>query len=812
MGRLRRVIIGSLILILPMLPLSTSVSVRRSAWAMPGDIVLGTDQFGYQMVEVSPLPAFIDISIEGTQVSFSDKGNGLSGPIQIGFSFPYYASYYNSVYLDTNGVVYFSAQNQSNYIVQLLPSPDEPSNLLALLWADLDLVPLDSISYPEGEVFTHFHDEGGTEDDYFVIEYQGVYPWTTNLSLTFEAILYPDGDILYRYQSNPADLDYAAVGIENQTGDDGLLYLAPGAAWGTPGERAVRFERPTPSERVRVLPLVQGGFATDHGATFDFALINNGDSSLPSSSYTIQPLPSSLNWGVVLRDSGGSPLPDAGSDGKYETGPVAEGASFPFKVDLIPPSPLHAGDYLKLDLRAATLDEGKVVTVSLQSAVPLSFTQAYLQPGEGILLEGFFEHGFNKGLVAEIAQGSNDPSVIRTAGGKYAASWAVICTSGGCPGSPQVNLDIQLGFFDGAVPLPLNSLTVSDSGVLAADPTLQSRVFNPIMAGAPNGRIGVVWTHQQISSTITVDVDFNLADQEGALFFTEPLSLTLPVEWTTVLPFLHPRLAATANNKFLAFWLEQYSQGDDFFQKLFYTILDSNGAPTATERVELLDSQDYSSQFTDLSLATANGDEVIVLLSLSSDTGFLQNPLEGGSPSGPDSLFQPKPGVRQTARPDSTDSVAYLVVGDDGGAPVKGYTSLYDSGAKRARAVQNEAGTILVAASNLSEKSMDTLLLNSVYNLILGRQPLHNLDSRTMDYASLATDSDGNFILTAMDAQFQDHLYYAALDSAGNRLTPQAMRFRSAVSSLSFISGGRTGQQVAPYEGGYPLYLPAVRR
>ncbi len=50
-----------------------------------------------------------------------------------------------------------------------------------------------------------------------------------SVSYTFQAILYPNGTIVFQYLEMIGDLTSATVGIENTTGTDGLqvVYNAP---------------------------------------------------------------------------------------------------------------------------------------------------------------------------------------------------------------------------------------------------------------------------------------------------------------------------------------------------------------------------------------------------------------------------------------------------------------------------------------------------------------------------------------------------------------------------------------------------------
>jgi hypothetical protein len=92
-----------------------------------------------------------------------------------------------------------------------------PNNILAIWWDDL---------WPGagGHVYYYYDNAGGR----FIVSYVGVpnyrYPSATG-SLSFQAILYSSGKIVYNYNTMDPGLDNlteATIGIENSTGNDGL--------------------------------------------------------------------------------------------------------------------------------------------------------------------------------------------------------------------------------------------------------------------------------------------------------------------------------------------------------------------------------------------------------------------------------------------------------------------------------------------------------------------------------------------------------------------------------------------------------------
>ena len=326
--------------------------------------------------------------------------------------------------------------------------------------------------------------------------------------------------------------------------------------------------------------MLQGGFTYLNGATFDYTISNNGDSSALSSSYTIKPVLSNPDWEADIMSADGSLLPDIDSDGKFETGAIIKGNSLPLRVHLVPQQPYQAGDYVEVSLRLALLDDSQVVTATLQSAVPLPFGQIYYQPPQGLSIEATWKHGSHGATITSYLPGSNSPSIIRSTNGLFAVGWPRPCESEGCLTSPYGNTDIQLNLYNGEIPVKLTTETVSNSGIFASDPQVSSNVFDPLLASAPDGKIGLIWSEWHLNYTTGLynsSIEFNLADGNGEAILDQPVSLTEDTSWTSLPHYLSPRIVSSDNNRFLAFWFDEYEQSGYYYQRLYYRLLDADG-------------------------------------------------------------------------------------------------------------------------------------------------------------------------------------------------------------------------------------------
>jgi len=202
-----------------------------------GDPVLsgagGPDGFGYRWIDSNqsggPTFAWEDITATGSLLALTGD-DATSAAVPIGFDFPFYGGTFNSLRVCTNGWLSFTS-TATSYDNQLLPNAGAPENLLAPMWDDMDFG-------STGHVYT-YGDAG-----HFVVSWTNVNHYSAGGPYTFQAILYPSGEIRYQYLSLGSPTNSATVGIQNASRTIGLTtafntnYLSDGLA-------------------VRILPLAQ---------------------------------------------------------------------------------------------------------------------------------------------------------------------------------------------------------------------------------------------------------------------------------------------------------------------------------------------------------------------------------------------------------------------------------------------------------------------------------------------------------------------------------------------------------------------------
>jgi uncharacterized repeat protein (TIGR01451 family) len=180
----------------------------------------GPDGSGYRFKDDSmpggPVFNWLDVT-DGTR-SFVFGDDRSAGPTPLGFSFFYYGRVYTTTYLGTNGYMSFEGPVTA-YINRNLPNSKTPNNFIAPFWDDLQVCP------NQAKQAIYFKQGGSAPSRYFATEWAGVSHLSAPTNpITFETVLYENGEILFQYQSLTGTLTSASVGIENYAGLRGLQY------------------------------------------------------------------------------------------------------------------------------------------------------------------------------------------------------------------------------------------------------------------------------------------------------------------------------------------------------------------------------------------------------------------------------------------------------------------------------------------------------------------------------------------------------------------------------------------------------------
>ena len=124
------------------------------------------------------------------------------------FSFPFYGNDYDDFYLNSNGTISFGGHVEDT-VNRRVPVFDSSNNLIAPFWDNLDSGGVIYVAGNENRIVIQFQD----------IKING-HPLD---SVTFQVVIHKNGDIIFYYKNGfNSALDHATVGIENESGTDGL--------------------------------------------------------------------------------------------------------------------------------------------------------------------------------------------------------------------------------------------------------------------------------------------------------------------------------------------------------------------------------------------------------------------------------------------------------------------------------------------------------------------------------------------------------------------------------------------------------------
>ncbi len=170
----------------------------------------GPDAYGYRWKDSDepggPVFNWIDISGYGTPLTMGDDTN--LGPFPIGFTFKFYGNQFNTFRVCSNGWLSFSS-TMTSYTNQPLPYASGPFDLVAPFWDDLNLTSSGSV---------HYHSDGTR----LIVQWTNVPHYGTGGPYTYQAIIYPNGSMVFQYLTMAAPLNSATIGIQNSNGTVGL--------------------------------------------------------------------------------------------------------------------------------------------------------------------------------------------------------------------------------------------------------------------------------------------------------------------------------------------------------------------------------------------------------------------------------------------------------------------------------------------------------------------------------------------------------------------------------------------------------------
>lgn len=742
--------------ILAISPGSLSGSAAKAAAArLPTEVEANTaaitttyvDNYGYVAAGVSSAWVEMTNSVEITAFS-PNADDAYVGPFTIGFYFPLYEySGYTQLRISTNGYLTLDGIVGEQLVRNLdLPSDQKPNNIIAPFWDDL----------VKGSGHLFYWNSNLDGQEYFAVRWESFSRFNAVETVTFQALLFKNGDILFQYAGMNGNLSDASVGIEDGAGVDGISYLFNDTGSPISSNTAIRFTRPGPGRRAKLTPLYSGGFIVGGKASFNVTLTNTGNVTLVDPwdsynlSYSVQE-GSISGWQVVYLLNG---LPVTNS------GALAQLANQEFLVLVLPPVGAVVGDHALIRLKAtSTQDTTRSATISVQVAVPAKFMHAYADtPGMHLGL-------YWKENVASSHFNKFDQNVALAPGGeKYVMVW-----------------DIQEG--SGA---NLNYVVINELGMPAPYVSrLENNIYTndrfPFLASGSetNPQVAVLWQHE-------IDYVFNLMLAVLNPYLENPIAIP-PVQVTNnVVRDIDP--GGYQMQDASAFWV-----GSDALWLIWKEWYPAAG--TTDIRVGLFS----------LSSQTWLGGPH--LLAVDDSDIYYADPILIGLEDGTVLAFFS--GMNDLEK---TQQIYWASLGTTGQI-LKGKTELGDlQGSSLDAAILEDRVMLAWVTPDRGAVSYSLISLSgigSTLSLDPGSPQLLVLKNLNLvEHISLFADQQQNGILTWKNV---DHtqMYYALVDSSGVLRTPAVMFFRDPSSGIVVSINGQSSTN---YVGAYRTALPMISK
>jgi hypothetical protein len=744
----------------------------RTEGSVPFAETATSDNFGYTRDD-SATYNWLDAS-SGVPIDFGAGGHddGSVGPINLGFNFRFYEYSYPQIYISTNGILTFGGEGtfarNENIPVDIIPN-----DLIAPFWDDL------AVGSPFNTGQVYYELRGSAPNRSFVVQWNAV---TRRVGmgglLTFQAILFENGDIKFQYQTLDGETNEATVGIEDADGIDGLLYTYNSSS-GLTAEKSILFKRPAAGWRVKLLPTYQGAFAVGGKSSFEIEVRNTGEAG--SDTFDLISQSSSPGWRIRLYDENGLVrLTDSDGDGAPDTGSLSQGTSRKITIILEAPASADAGDHTQVTLTAKSWeDSNKQAQTILSSAVPAPFAQALADSETGIRANLIWSSRVTSSKVSEWFSGST-LALAQTSRGGYVYAWEKNYLKNYL-GLPTTYTDIEYALLDkfGGVTKTSTKLT---SNINEEQPTTDRF---PVVAGAPDGKLGVVWVRSVLNGTADTqyNVYFAILNANGSLVFG-PQNITQNNDLNVPL-FLSPRITAVGdknNARFVITWIDQRLQGGEGSQTNdIYLAIYSTAGNVLKSSASLTQSAAGGLKYFDPTVVEISGARVFLTFTVDDSSS-------------------------------SSSWIDFMVL-DTQGNKVKSETNITGSNGWGPDAVQLESGKILVAWTNGSNNKISLAVLNdSSFSKLVGPTDLTNPNPRQSDFVSVTKDSDGRGIVTWMDVQVNHFLYYALVNDTGDLVTPPVFFMVGQNPDDPQILTSYAGQGNAPYAGSAQIFLPLVIR
>ena len=706
------------------------------------------DDYGYTLT--STTYSWIDAT-GGTNTGINDTWD-ITGAISLPWAFPFYENSYSQLYITGAGYVTFEESYVDPYID--IPEESEPNNLISVLTK--------AHTYSSSNVYYRNY---GT---HFVIQWNNVKDGNGS-AYTFEAVLYPNGNIKFQYKTLPDPNQgwwCSVAGIENATGLDGLPFWKR-CDRPTSSSTAVLFTKPGPSARVGANPLYLGEFAYALDVDeFSFTLTNSGDFGADTYDMLVTTAPLGAGWNAELFNAATLlPLADTDADGTIDSGLLAQGASMEILVRVSAPAGLAIGarNTTYVDV-TSSLNTSKTKTITIDSTVPAAFAQVYGYPEEDSLRTDLNWPSTQLEVDVISEPWAYEPAIIETLDHNFVRVWSEnLCGEYTCGYALRYAVIDRFGH---TVKSPEIFSPIDDVA------GFYSHQFATTLAVAPDGKIGLVW-YKYIGDSadqLNFNIWFAVLNSNGSLPYG-PVYLTNDYNWGSwqsgnAVQLVRPDISASADNRFMVTW-SKYVQSNQT-EDIYYTIRQSSGAaivpPTA-----MTASIPGASRYYPMVQIALSGDRIFIAYEYMVDSGQYWS---GYS--------------------------KYRVLNSNGGQLVPETDLQFWPTA----AIQLSGGNILLATDRF-EDEIEYQIRNGTSYGVIAEYQLSHPSAGIVGYGTLSVTKDANNrgILTWSD-QNRRYLYYAYVaGSNGAVLSGPVIFHRSNQFELSSNGSSATTNSWSPAAG-----------
>lgn len=719
-------------------------------------------------------------------------GGAVSSAIPLSFSFTFYGVAYSQVYVSTNGVLSFNSATTYTDLEYNKPLPlaKYANNLIAPLWGSIFPLDASDITYRTVD------DPAHAGYKIFVVE------WNIEdlgSSLTFEAQLFQyESGIAFAYSALDAALLPAAysVGIEDAAGQIGLQY--PNAV---NVSTKLFITRPAAGPRGNLLPRYNGALTSSGAATLPLRLTNNGDWG--NDVYNMTLVSSDPAWQATLYNaSTGSTLIDTNHDGVIDTGAMAKGSTRSLLLRVVAPLGAEPGDDTRVTVTATSVAAPtKKVSSYIDASVPSEFALVFVDAGVEFR-QVWKENIINRTM--DTAFTGTTFSMEAATPDKYLVAWEEL---GAVTADGRVLRGVKL-LPDGRMEHQGRLLAPEDARPFTDIPYRMTHVTN-----GP----GVVRSLTNVQQILLADPNLLFAHASA--------------------PAIEPVNNLSVNGYILAAWkLNKTNSAYQTNANLYLTVMNSAGDAVLAQPYNVTNDAAWNSnarQYKEYNLvALENGRYAMCWIDGATDTircTFFQLTgsaltrvvnefaLADGFPAGFDPLS-----LNMTAVTEDSLLLAYTAYDGD-----KGYRLYYRVINSNGADVQPE--TLIAGADGLDPRTVqiadDRALL--VWTQVDGRLYYARIDHNTIAggfpdyfertyeraarYPSVAVNKAGYTIITWVDGDAGEYIYYSLLDNAANVITSPLSMVSNPFGNPTYINS-KFGFGSARYSGVYLNILPYTSR